>query len=225
MSLSTSPEPARHARTTRTSTLRRIAPPSVERVFWVGAVRRRCPDVLWGAWERRWIADDGLIVLRTVRNLLAGNGPVFNAGERVEANTSTAWTYIVYAFSWLTRGPPRVRRSDDRARAVDCCRRHGDARHRSSVPRRSAVGGRHDPAATRRCSRLHRGSACPRLRDVRARDLPGDLLDRAPVAAAGPVGAGVDAVHGVDTDSLAFVAGLGPLVRPEMAIVPVLPRW
>lgn len=40
----------------------------------------------WGAWQRRWIADDGLIVLRTVRNLLAGNGPVFNAGERVEAS-------------------------------------------------------------------------------------------------------------------------------------------
>ncbi|UUO03895.1 hypothetical protein M4D79_01575 [Mycolicibacterium novocastrense] len=50
----------------------------------------------WGAWQRRWIADDGLIVLRTVRNLLAGNGPVFNAGERVEANTSTVWTYLVY---------------------------------------------------------------------------------------------------------------------------------
>lgn len=46
----------------------------------------------WGSWQRRWIADDGLIVLRTVRNLLAGNGPVFNQGERVEANTSTAWT-------------------------------------------------------------------------------------------------------------------------------------
>ena len=56
-----------------------------------------------GAWQRRWIADDGLIVLRTVRNLLAGNGPVFNAGERVEANTSTAWTYVVYAFGWLTQ--------------------------------------------------------------------------------------------------------------------------
>jgi arabinofuranosyltransferase len=50
----------------------------------------------WGAWQRRWIADDGLIVLRTVRNLLAGNGPVFNAGERVEANTSTLWTYLIY---------------------------------------------------------------------------------------------------------------------------------
>jgi arabinofuranosyltransferase len=55
----------------------------------------------WGAWQRRWIADDGLIVLRTVRNLLAGNGPVFNAGERVEANTSVVWTYLVYLFGWL----------------------------------------------------------------------------------------------------------------------------
>ncbi|WP_454195423.1 flagellar motor control protein ZomB [Nocardia sp. Marseille-Q1738] len=56
-----------------------------------------------GGWQRRWIADDGLIVLRTVRNLLAGNGPVFNKGERVEANTSTAWTYLVWFFSWLTQ--------------------------------------------------------------------------------------------------------------------------
>lgn len=50
----------------------------------------------YGAWQRRWMSDDGLIVLRTVRNLLAGNGPVFNAGERVEANTSTLWQYIIY---------------------------------------------------------------------------------------------------------------------------------
>jgi len=46
-------------------------------------------------WQQRWIADDGLIVLRTVRHLLAGNGPVFNAGERLEVNTSTAWTAMV----------------------------------------------------------------------------------------------------------------------------------
>ena len=46
-------------------------------------------------WNRRWVSDDGLIVLRTVRNLLAGAGPVFNVGERVEANTSTLWTYLV----------------------------------------------------------------------------------------------------------------------------------
>ena len=61
----------------------------------------------WGVWERRWIADDGLIVLRTVRNLLAGNGPVFNAGERVESNTSTAWTYLVYLGS-VIGGPLRL---------------------------------------------------------------------------------------------------------------------
>jgi arabinofuranosyltransferase len=56
----------------------------------------------YGAWQRRWIADDGLIVLRTVRNLLAGNGPVFNKGERVEANTSTVWTYLIWFWSWIT---------------------------------------------------------------------------------------------------------------------------
>ncbi|MDF0530788.1 flagellar motor control protein ZomB [Tsukamurella sp. 8F] len=56
----------------------------------------------YGAWQRRWIADDGLIVLRTVRNLLAGNGPVFNQGERVEVNTSAAWTYIVWFFTWIS---------------------------------------------------------------------------------------------------------------------------
>jgi arabinofuranosyltransferase len=61
----------------------------------------------WGAWQRRWIADDGLIVLRTVRNLLAGNGPVFNQGERVEANTSTVWTYLVALGGWIG-GPVRL---------------------------------------------------------------------------------------------------------------------
>jgi len=61
----------------------------------------------WGAWQRRWIADDGLIVLRTVRNLLAGNGPVFNPGERVEANTSTLWTYLVY-LGGVVGGPVRL---------------------------------------------------------------------------------------------------------------------
>ncbi|MBB5853938.1 hypothetical protein ACFQ05_11570 [Amycolatopsis umgeniensis] len=47
------------------------------------------------AWRRRWMSDDGLIVLRTVRQILAGNGPVFNIGERVETNTSPLWTAIL----------------------------------------------------------------------------------------------------------------------------------
>jgi arabinofuranosyltransferase len=53
------------------------------------------------AWDRRWMSDDGLIVLRTVRQILAGNGPVFNVGERVESNTSTLWTYVLVAFGWI----------------------------------------------------------------------------------------------------------------------------
>ena len=66
-----------------------------EPVFWTGLVVV-VAIFFAGAWQRRWIADDGLIVLRTVRNLIAGNGPVFNAGERVESNTSTLWTYLIY---------------------------------------------------------------------------------------------------------------------------------
>jgi arabinofuranosyltransferase len=74
--------------------------PTVRISLWISVV---VVGVLfaWGAWQRRWIADDGLIVLRTVRNLLAGNGPVFNQGERVEANTSTVWTYLVTFAAWI----------------------------------------------------------------------------------------------------------------------------
>ncbi|WP_232541974.1 flagellar motor control protein ZomB [Nocardia bovistercoris] len=78
----------------------RFAP--LSRAIFVGGTALTVALFAIGGWQRRWIADDGLIVLRTVRNLMAGNGPVFNAGERVETNTSTAWTYIVWFFSWLT---------------------------------------------------------------------------------------------------------------------------
>ncbi|WP_067455771.1 flagellar motor control protein ZomB [Nocardia alba] len=77
--------------------------PVLSRAIFVGGIVFTAVLFTVGAWQRRWIADDGLIVLRTIRNLLAGNGPVFNADERVEANTSTAWTYLVWFFSWLTQ--------------------------------------------------------------------------------------------------------------------------
>lgn len=54
-------------------------------------------------WRHRWIADDGMIAARTVRQILAGHGPVFNVDERVEANTSTLWTYLAALISWTTR--------------------------------------------------------------------------------------------------------------------------
>lgn len=75
----------------------------LSRATFIGGIVLTATLFATGAWQRRWIADDGLIVLRTVRNLLAGNGPVFNEGERVETNTSAAWTYVVWFFSWLTQ--------------------------------------------------------------------------------------------------------------------------
>jgi arabinofuranosyltransferase len=44
-----------------------------------------------GGFARRWMDDDGFINLRIVRNLLRGHGLVFNLGDRVEAGTSPLW--------------------------------------------------------------------------------------------------------------------------------------
>ena len=55
------------------------------------------------AWTHRWITDDGLIAARTIRQILAGHGPVFNQGERVEANTSALWTWLVAGLCWVSR--------------------------------------------------------------------------------------------------------------------------
>jgi arabinofuranosyltransferase len=54
-------------------------------------------------WDRRWIADDGLIVVRTARQILEGNGPVYSAFERAEASTSTLWTWLLAAVAAVTR--------------------------------------------------------------------------------------------------------------------------
>jgi len=51
-------------------------------------------------WARRWMSDDGYIHLRVVQQLLAGNGPVFNAGERVEASTSPLWVFVLAGLKW-----------------------------------------------------------------------------------------------------------------------------
>ena len=55
------------------------------------------------AWHRRWISDDGLIFVRVVRNILDGNGPVFNAFERTEANTSALWPWLLALVGSVTR--------------------------------------------------------------------------------------------------------------------------
>lgn len=51
--------------------------------------------VLVAGWTRRWTSDDAFINFRVVENLLAGNGPVFSAGERTEVATSAAWLAVL----------------------------------------------------------------------------------------------------------------------------------
>jgi arabinofuranosyltransferase len=46
-------------------------------------------------WSRRWLNEDAYINLRVVDHVFAGNGPVFNAGERVEVATSPAWIWAL----------------------------------------------------------------------------------------------------------------------------------
>jgi arabinofuranosyltransferase len=57
------------------------------------------PTALLGVlgWTHRWNADDAFIIFRVVDQLVHGNGPVYNVGERVEAYTSPLWTALLSA--------------------------------------------------------------------------------------------------------------------------------
>ena len=149
----------------------------------------------WGAWQRRWIADDGLIVLRTVRNLMAGNGPVFNEGERVESNTSTLWTYLNYLGGVDRRsGAARVRGAGAGAGAQRGRRRLPDARCRPAV--RAEPAGPSGTATACRCAGLHRGAARARLRHLGTRKRFGAGLSRPAVVDDGVLVAGVARLPG-----------------------------
>jgi arabinofuranosyltransferase len=45
--------------------------------------------------------DDAYITLRYSKNLLLGNGPVFNIGERVEGYSNFSWMVVLAAFGWI----------------------------------------------------------------------------------------------------------------------------
>lgn len=50
-----------------------------------------------GGWLHRWTDEDAFINFRIVDQVLAGHGPVFNAGERIETFTSTLWLAVLVA--------------------------------------------------------------------------------------------------------------------------------
>jgi arabinofuranosyltransferase len=65
--------------------------------------------VLGGGWAYRTVVEDGFIYLRVAKQIEAGNGPVFNAGERAEAATGVLWVWMLaladlvipIRFEWL----------------------------------------------------------------------------------------------------------------------------
>ena len=59
----------------------------------------------WLSWTHRSMFDDGYIYLHVVQNILAGNGPVFNRGQRVEVFTGPLWTFILAGVGLLAPFP------------------------------------------------------------------------------------------------------------------------
>ncbi|MBV9514656.1 MAG: hypothetical protein JO280_11530, partial [Mycobacteriaceae bacterium] len=55
-----------------------------------------------------WISDDGMIVVREVRQVLAGAGPNYNPLQRDEADTSPLWMWLLTAFTLIRRGDVAV---------------------------------------------------------------------------------------------------------------------
>lgn len=57
--------------------------------------------LLIAGYRQRWVAEDAFISLRVVENILAGHGPVFNIGERIEVYTHPLWVGILTAWGAL----------------------------------------------------------------------------------------------------------------------------
>jgi arabinofuranosyltransferase len=51
--------------------------------------------VLLGGWFHRWVAEDAYIDFRVIHNIWHGYGPVFNPGERVEVYTDPLWVFLL----------------------------------------------------------------------------------------------------------------------------------
>ncbi|MCX5201440.1 hypothetical protein OG897_08235 [Streptomyces sp. NBC_00237] len=181
-----------------------------------------CALVLLGV-QRRWVADDTRVHLRTARQFFAGNGLVLNAGDRAEAFLSPLWQGMVIAFGAFTPDSALSRltvvlglllAAAGLALAVDGARvLHGHllGRRLPMLPAGVLVLLALPPVWEFSAAGLDTGAvflwtagAWRLMVACRPRGRPGELYESR-------------------TGSLpylcAFVVGLGPLVRPELAIV------
>jgi arabinofuranosyltransferase len=76
----------------------RSQPSAAAAARWSIAISCFAPAIafLYAGYECRWAGDDGFINTRVVKQLMDGNGFVFNAGERVEAVTSAGWVLLLW---------------------------------------------------------------------------------------------------------------------------------
>jgi arabinofuranosyltransferase len=58
-----------------------------------------------GVLRAGWVSDDAFIAIRSVDNLVNGNGFVVNLGERVQSFTSPLWALLCIPFFALVRNP------------------------------------------------------------------------------------------------------------------------
>ena len=73
----------------------------IKRAFRVAPLAVPALMVAVGGWAHRWMNEDAYINLRVVDQIFAGHGPVFNAGERVEAATSPLWIAVLVVGRFL----------------------------------------------------------------------------------------------------------------------------
>jgi arabinofuranosyltransferase len=59
-------------------------------------------------YRQRWVSEDAYISLRVAQQIIAGHGPVYNPGERVEAHTNPLWVAILALFGALGADMPRL---------------------------------------------------------------------------------------------------------------------
>lgn len=83
---------------------------SLARVPWGAiAVLLLAVAFAWHAWSLQFTQDDAYISLRYARNLVEGEGLVYNPGERVEGYSNFTWTLLLALF--LKLGAPAVETS------------------------------------------------------------------------------------------------------------------
>jgi arabinofuranosyltransferase len=196
--------------------------------FWAAGVTAVAliPTAILGVmgWTHRWNADDAFIIFRVVDQLVHGNGPVYNVGERVEAYTSPLWTGLLAAgasvvgsshVEWVAVGLGLALMVAGLALAtVAALVLNGGPGRRDALllPLGAAVFGVLPPAWEFATSGLETGLTTGWLG---AAFLATVLVARAD---AWPLRR-VSRERGAD--AAAVVAGLGPLVRPDLAIFSV----